>query len=151
MPFMADQKYDAECLAASLTASSTGTVGVELRFATNEGDALHVLWLTEKNRENIFRSLTALGIHDPSSFDPDHDLDQLVGARCQLVMGEDSYRGYSNVRVKWINGPKTVVDDTTREKARAFFGHTKTGPAPVPVSADGDLDGLEVTLDDVPF
>ena len=150
MPFVAGQKYDAECLEASLIATRTGTTGIQLQFQTSEGIARHTLWLTEKNRENVYRSLDALGVLDPSSFDPNSDLDLLVDARCQVVMCEDNYYGRKDVRVRWIRRAKTVIDDATRTRARAYFGnadHNDDQQAPVNAAP-----GAAVTSgDDVPF
>jgi hypothetical protein len=143
MAFEDGRKYPAVCVAAEFTQSlKVGTEGIELTFNTDEGTTTHTLWLTDKNRPQVYRSLAALGIADPTAFDlAGEDLQQLVGRKCSLKMGADEYQGKSRIVVQWINSPTSSVE---LQKAARFFPHAGKKAVAVAVT-------LEVTDDDVPF
>jgi hypothetical protein len=149
MTFTDGQRYAAEVVAADLiTSSRTGTEGIELRFDTEEGSTTHVLWLTERNRENVWRALAALGIQDASRFHPVRDMEQLIGARCTLTMGNEEYRGKTSVRVQWINPLRAAATADARQRAMAFFGHETA--AAVALGTEDRVIAVDDD-DDVPF
>jgi hypothetical protein len=145
MAFTDGQRYAAEVIAADLiTSSHTGTEGIELQLNTEEGQTTHVLWLTEKNRDNVWRSLEALGVKDASRFHPVHGMEQLIGAHCTLTMREEEYRGRTRVRVRWINQRHAAVTDSAVDRALRFFGHETDAATLV-------ADGRSIVDDDIPF
>jgi hypothetical protein len=140
MAFEDGGKYVAECIAAELTSSpTTGNDGIELTFQTEEGITTHTLWLTEKNRDQVYRTLSALGVPDPTHFDPlEGDLSLICGASCVLIMGAEEYNGKTRMRVRWINRKAPVK----RESVAAYFRRQNQK---APVAATGPDD------DDIPF
>jgi hypothetical protein len=142
MPFEEGKQYPAECVSAELMDSPrTGTQGIELEFHTVEGNAQYILWLTNRNRDQVNRTLSILGVSNPSDFlqrPDDDDLARLVGAHCNLKMGADKYKGKTTVCVKYINSSKTAVD---RERAAAFFRN----------GSETAVTASEPDDDDVPF
>lgn len=143
------QTYDATVKSACLTESaSKGTPGVLVIFETDDGDIEHTIWLTPKTAERARGTLTILGA-DPKQLASWTYLENIglaiSGHRCEITTVEEEFKGKPQVRVQWINRPKTA------EEKGALVGrvaHLFGGPKP----ATANQAPKEVISDeDVPF
>ena len=129
MPFDPNQftegaSYEASIVAASMTASDSGTPGLYLKAATPSGEIEGTIWLTVNTRERAQRTLNDLGIDDEQlaseSFWDDPGA-ALVGVECAVVPEINTYEGKDSWRVKWWNRRRKAASAETKAKAAGLF------------------------------
>lgn len=127
MPIEADQSYDAVVTAARTSESESGTPGIFLAFETSAGDITHTLYVTEKTRESVVRSLGNLGIQEDALASDEFWEDPgqfLVNAECSIKTAEDEYKGKTRVVVRWINQKTRRASSTSIARAKNLFRRT---------------------------
>lgn len=150
-------KHHVQVIGASLTASSTGTMGIRFDFENDDGTIDHTLWVTERTVDRVRENLATLG-YSSQLFDDPANLDRIqeitLGNECQMVVEDEEYKGKIESKVKWINalgrnglGRGSVATPGMRDRLHAML----TGkPAPL-VSQPREPQAMPLSDDDLPF
>lgn len=144
--------YKAKIVSAGLTENQKGEAQARVDFVLEGGEA--AVWFggfsSEKAMGYTVKQLTNAGW----TTDDLGDLPTIIGAEVEIVVQDDEYNGKVRQRVKYINGPRPVLDAEATAgfaasmkariaKARAAKGND-TGGGQIPAG----LTGLTATQDD---
>lgn len=97
--------YEAILIDASLTESSTGTVGLNCQFEVTKGDhegryLFHTFWVTGKNLPYVKRDMGVLGYSPASAADLVNAKRHLMNKKAVLSVGQEEYEGKTHNKVR---------------------------------------------------
>jgi hypothetical protein len=134
MPLVVDNTYPAKATRPRLTTSENGSDGLFIHFDCGENGGIdHTIWLTAARIEYSEKDLNNLGI--PSDQLRSEDFWEKItewvdGKECEIVVGEEEYKGKKRLRVKFINAIAKAATPGASKRLASLFGGGSAGYAP---------------------
>lgn len=127
MPVQAGKTYTATVLNAHLGESQAkGTPALFFQFETPDGEIEHALFITDKTRERIVKTMgECFGVtldQLRSRTFLDNLAATLAGRECSISTVSEEYKGKDRVRVQWMNPKRKEADGNLTKRAAEFFG-----------------------------
>ena len=115
---------------AFMTKAETGTWGICMGYATDDGNIEHTWWMTHGTADRLAENLNdCFGIErDKLNAAFLRKIGEfLTGKMCRLTIKEEEYRGKKRLVVQWMNPAGGVMKDDDFTGAAALFGAEDSG------------------------
>jgi cysteine synthase len=105
-----------------LVETPSGTMGYQISLCCEDGDTSCVMWMTDKTKKMVSKTLEILGVDEEKLTDPAY-LDfgmslEIQGRELSFTTVEEEYNGQTSIKVSWIN--KRLSEDLKRDAAKYF-------------------------------